>query len=111
MNAKLIDLALKKQRLQLQSAALRDALAENAGNYKSAFALADRMSRGAAWLRRHPALPVAALVTVLVARPRAVLRLAGRGWLLWGTVKQLRATAESVLAHVPRGTGVSAGSR
>ena len=105
MNTKLIDLALKKQRLQTQSAVLRDALAENAGTYQSAFAVADRMRRGVAWLRRHPALPVAVLVAVLVARPRAVLRLAGRGWLLWGTLKQLRATAESVLAHVPGATG------
>ena len=105
MNSKLVELALKKQRLQLQSAALRDALAENAGTYQSAFAVADRMKRGVAWLIRHPALPVAALVAVLVARPRAVLRLAGRGWLLWGTLKQVRATAESLLAHLPGASG------
>ena len=98
MNSKLVELALKKQRLQLQSAALRDALAENARTYQSAFAVADRMRLGLAWLRRHPALPVAALVAVLVARPRAVLRLAGRGWLLWSTLQRLRATARTALA-------------
>jgi len=105
VSPKLVELALKRQRLQMQSAALRAAVADHAAAWTPAFAAVDRVRLGVAWLRRHPALPVAALVAVLVVRPRAVLRLAGRGWLIWGTLKQLRATAESILAHLPGATG------
>lgn len=108
MSPRLVELALKKQRLQMQSAALRAAFADHARAWTPALAAVDRVRLGVAWLRRHPALPVTVLVAALVARPRAVLRLAGRGWLVWGVLKRLRATAEAALALVP---GAAAGRR
>jgi len=53
---------------------------------------------GWAWLRRHPALPVAALTALVVARPRRVLRWARRGWFVWLGVRRLRAVLLSALA-------------
>jgi len=85
-----IELALKKQRLQMQSAALRHRFADHALALQPVFGLADRGRAAVLWLRSHPALPVAILVALLVARPRAMLRLARRGWIVWLTLRKLR---------------------
>lgn len=85
------ELALKKQRLQMQSAALRRTFADHALNLRPVCDLADRGRHAVIWLRRHPALPVAVLVALIVARPRAALRLAQRGWLAWQFVRRARA--------------------
>lgn len=75
----------------MRSAALR----ENFGNFASvwmpAFAAADRVRAGLVWLRRHPLLPVASLVAILVARPRWVLRWAQRGFFAWQALRRVRA--------------------
>ena len=103
MSPRLVELALKKQRLQLKSAILRDAFAAQASAWAPAFAAADQVRAGINWLRRHPVLPVAVLVALLVARPRAVLRLAGRGWIFWSGLKRLRGALMTALAVVPGG--------
>lgn len=86
-----IELALRKQRLQMHSADLRRTFAGHAQALRPAFDLADRGRRALGWLRRHPALPVAVAVALLVVRPRAALRLAQRGWFAWQIVRRLRA--------------------
>jgi hypothetical protein len=78
VNQKLIELALKKQRLQLKSAALRDDWVSCASALKPLCTGADRVRDAAVWLRRHPELLVAGAVALLVARPRAVFRWARR---------------------------------
>lgn len=90
MNPRQIELALRKQRLQMRSAALREAFAGHAGAWTPAFSLADRIRTGLFWLRRHPALPVAALTALLVARPRTVWRWVRRGFFAWQTLGRLR---------------------
>jgi hypothetical protein len=74
MNPDLIDLALKKQRLQLKSAALRDEWVVCTAALKPLCAGADRVRDAGAWLRRHPQVLVAVAVALVVARPRAVFR-------------------------------------
>jgi len=96
-------MALKKQRLRLKSALLRDTFAAQASVWAPAFSAADRVQAGIDWLRRHPVLPIAVLVALLVARPRAVLRMVGRGWLLWRGLQRLRGAFLSALAVVPGG--------
>ena len=98
MNPRLLELALKKQRLQIRSAALRTDFAAYAAAWQPAFALADKGQAAWLWLRRHPALPVAALVALLVARPRALLRWARRGFFAWQTFGKLR---EMLAARLP----------
>lgn len=78
-----IALALKKQRLLLRSAELRNRLQTQAQTCAPALAAADRLHGGWRWLKRHPAIPVAVLTTLLVARPRGMWRWLRRGWLLW----------------------------
>jgi YqjK-like protein len=79
MAAPAIELALKKQRLQLKSAELRDQWTACAATLKPLCAGADRVRDVGAWLRRHPELPVAAGVALVVARPRALFRWLRRG--------------------------------
>lgn len=93
MNPKLLQLALDKQRLQMQSAARRDALAAAAAGVAPLFAAADGVREGARWLVRNPAWVVGTLVVLLVARPRRMARWARRGliaWQAWRRVRQWR---------------------
>lgn len=89
MNPKQVELALKKQYLQIRSAALREACADYAVGLTPIFTFADRVHNGYIWLRRHPVLPVAALVALLVSRPRAVLRWIKRGFFVWQALHKL----------------------
>jgi hypothetical protein len=85
-----IDLALKKQRLQLQSAALRERAAAHGARLAPVFAGFDRLQAGTAWLRAHPQVLVAAAVALLVARPRNAVRWLRRGLFAWQAWKRLR---------------------
>lgn len=90
MNPRQVELALKKQRLQMQSAALRDNLAVHGRALQPVFAIADRGLAVVRWVRHNPALPVATVVALLVARPRGVLRWLRRGWFAWQALGKLR---------------------
>ena len=90
MSPRKVELALKKQRLQLRSAKMRDDFAAYAAGLTPAFALADRGRSALRWVRRHPVLPVALLAAVLAARPRAMLRWAQRGFVVWQALRKLR---------------------
>ncbi|HTY99133.1 MAG TPA: YqjK family protein [Rhodocyclaceae bacterium] len=83
MNPARLELALKKQRLQLQSATQRQDFARHAAALAPALGLADRARAGAAWLRRHPELPVAAAAALVVLRPHTVWRWLSRGVFAW----------------------------
>lgn len=85
-----IELALKKQRLLLRSAQLRQAFAEQTRPLSPLLITVDRVHAGIRWLGRHPALPVAVVTALLVARPRAVFRWLRRGWFLWQALRSLR---------------------
>lgn len=83
MNAHLLELALRKQRLRLRSAALREAWASNVSGIGPVFSAADGIRNAAAWVRSHPLFLVAAGVAMAAARPRAVFRWARRGALAY----------------------------
>lgn len=83
MNARMLELALRKQRLQFQSDALREQWRQHARGLAPAFGAADRLRAGAGWLARHPAVLVGAGVAVAVARPRALWRWIRRGAVAW----------------------------
>lgn len=91
MNPRQVDLALKKQRLLMRSAMLRENFGDFATIWTPVFAAADHVRAGLVWLRRHPLLPVASLVAILVARPRGVLRWAQRGFFAWQALRRVRA--------------------
>lgn len=90
MSSRQVELALKKQRLQIRSAVLREDFAAYAAGLQPALALVDRGRSALRWLRRHPLLPMVAMVALLVSHPRAALRWVQRGFFAWQTLSKLR---------------------
>ena len=83
MNAKLLELALRKQRLQIESDRLREQWQDHAQGLAPVLGIADRARAGLDWLRRHPAVPVGIGITIAVAKPRFLWRWAKRAFLVW----------------------------
>jgi hypothetical protein len=90
----MVALALKKQRLQFRSAALRHELAQDCSAFVPVFETADKVRAGAAWLRAHPQILAGIAVVLLVARPKAALRWGRRGFFAWQTWRRLRDSRE-----------------
>lgn len=83
MTARLTELALRKQRLQHQSAMLRAHCARQVAGLRPVFGFIDGVDRGTTWLRRYPYLSVTVLAALLVSRPKAVWRWLRRGVIVW----------------------------
>jgi hypothetical protein len=88
MSLATLELALRKQRLQMHSALLRDQWVLHAGALKPLFGGADRAREGADWLRRHPGALVAGAVALAVMRPRGMFRWARRAFAAWQLWRQ-----------------------
>ena len=92
MNSTTLELALKKQRLQIASETLRAEFGRYATGLAPAFSGADCAVEGVRWLRRNPRLVIAAGVGLAVVRPRRAWRWARRafiGWQLWRKLRDL----------------------
>ena len=90
MNPAVLELALKKQRLQIQGESLRSDFGRHAGGLRPIFAGADLTVDAAHWLRAHPQIVVATTVALLVAKPSRVWRWGRRAFVGWQTWRQLR---------------------
>jgi hypothetical protein len=90
MNAATLELALKKQRLQIASAGLRSDFGRFASGLAPAFGAADCAVEGGRWLKRNPQLVVAAGVALAVARPARAWRWGRRAFLGWQAWRRLR---------------------
>lgn len=97
MNQRLIDLALKRQRLQLQAAAQRLRILHAVQSAAPALGAAERLRAAAQWARAHPEWLIGAGVALLVARPRAFFRWTRRGLFLWQTVRRARSALDTLL--------------
>ena len=95
MTAQFVELALRKQRLQIKSAVQREALAGHALALKPIFGVGDTLRSGAFWVRRHPEAIVAVGAALLVVRPRALFRWTRRGVVAWQTWQRMRAWLEA----------------
>jgi hypothetical protein len=102
MTDRAIELALKKQRLQMQSAQLRDEMADYGRGIEPVFSLADLTHDAWIWIKQRPAIPLAVAVALMVARPRFVLRWGRRAWLGWQAVQRWRALAGTTTRQAPR---------
>ncbi|MBI5107616.1 MAG: YqjK-like family protein [Rhodocyclales bacterium] len=90
MNPAVLELALRKQRLQIQGETLRGDFARHADGLRPALAGADLAVDAGHWLRAHPQIVVAATVALLVAKPSRVWRWGRRafvGWQAWRKVR------------------------
>ena len=90
MNPAALELALKKQRLQIHGESLRGDFGRHAAGLRPAFAGADFAVDAACWMRTHPQVVIAATVALLVAKPGRVWRWGRRafvGWQAWRKVR------------------------
>lgn len=90
MSPREVELALKKQRLQIQSAMLRTRLARQTRGLAPAFEAVDMVRSGYAWVRQRPYIPLALVVGIGIVRPRFIWRWLRRGWLGWQVVRRVR---------------------
>ena len=97
MDSRHIELALRKQKLQLHAEAQRTDIAQRLAGIDGALDRVDSLRDNLAWAKdKIPVLSVALLV-VLAAKPRLTLRLAKRAWLGWLLVRQVRGGRLSAL--------------
>lgn len=97
MNPRIVELALKKQRLQLQAATQRVLILHAIESASPAFGIAEKARAALCWAKAHPEWLVGIGVVLLVARPRAFFRWARRGFFLWQSLRRLRGAIESIL--------------
>lgn len=83
MNAKILELAVRRGALQERIAAQRATLGLHAHGIANVCASGDALLHGVDWLKHHPATVGAAVFAVVVARPRRAWRWARRGLFLW----------------------------
>lgn len=97
MDSRQIDLALRKQKLQMRADAQRTDLTRRLAGIDGALDRVDSLRDHLAWAKdKIPVLSVALLV-VLAAKPKLTLRLAKRAWVGWLLVRQARGGRLSAL--------------
>ena len=96
-DARLMELALRKQHLQFTSDRLRSQLVQSAAIVPPVCHGIDRIVDGWHWLKARPAIPVGVGVALVVARPRSVWRWLRRGFAAWQTWRRARSFMESAL--------------
>jgi hypothetical protein len=83
VTTRLLELATRHGALKARIDEQRRTLTKQAIPLEAAFAQGDRVLEGVDWLKHHPAAVVAAVATVVVARPRRAWRWAKRGFFVW----------------------------
>ena len=97
MNRRQIDLALRKQKLQMRADAQRTDLTRRLAGIDGALDRVDSLRDNLAWAKDKIPLLSVALLVVLAAKPRFALRLAKRAWVGWLLVRQMRGGRLSAL--------------
>jgi hypothetical protein len=108
VNATTLELALKKQRLQIAGDGLRNDFAGHAAGLEPAFTAADCAVEGARWLRHNPEIVTATVVALVVIRPKRAWRWARRAFVGWQMWRKLRDFADR---HAFRSDGTGIGLR
>ena len=97
MDSRQIDLALRKQRLQMRADAQRTDLTRRLAGIDGALDRVDSLRDNLAWAKDKIPLLSVALLVVLAAKPKLTLRLAKRAWVGWLLVRQARGGRLSAL--------------
>lgn len=82
------DLIERQQRLLARSALLRDSMESQSLVIKRPLAAADQVRHGMQWLYSHPQWPVAAMVVLIVLKPRRFLTWGGRMLWAWSSFQK-----------------------
>ena len=97
MDSRQIDLALRKQKLQMQAAAQRTDMTRRLAGIDGTLDRLDSVRDNLAWAKDKVPLLSVALLVVLAAKPKLTLRLAKRAWVGWLLVRQARGGRLSAL--------------
>lgn len=97
MDSRQIDLALRKQKLQMRADAQRTDLTRRLAGIDGALDRVDSLRDNLAWAKDKVPLLSVALIVVLAAKPKLTLRLAKRAWVGWLLVRQARGGRLSAL--------------
>ena len=89
MNRKLTLLIERRNYLVAQAAAQRLALVQDLETWRAPLALVDRGMAVMAYVKQHPALPVAVTLLITALRPQRAGKYLMRGWLLWQLGRKL----------------------
>lgn len=100
MASSAIELALKKQRLQIASEGLRADFGRHATGLMPVFVGADIVVVGAQWIRRNREIVVAFGVALLIIRPRSIIGWTRRGFVMWRLWRDFRDFLERRLPPV-----------
>lgn len=97
MNQRRLELALKKQRLQMQAATQRLQMAQQLQVFAPVFDTLQSVQRVGAWARGHSQWLIVAGVALLVIRPKATVRWLRRGFLAWQMVRRARIALQAMI--------------
>jgi hypothetical protein len=97
VNPQRIELALRRQRLQLKAAGQRLALREDLNRLRPVFDVADKVHEGYLAVKRHPEWLVGGALVFVVVKPRVVVRWLRRGLSAWQVARQV----QQVVAALP----------
>lgn len=97
MDSRHIELALRKQKLQLRAEVQRADMTRRLAGIDGALDRVDSLRDHLAWAKDKIPLLSVALIAVVAARPRFALRVAKRAWVGWLLVRQARGGRLSAL--------------
>lgn len=100
MSPRELELALRRQRLQLKSASQRQTIAQAAGNLAPVFAAGDRVRSGYLYLKQHPEWLIGAAIVLTIAKPRAMFGWVRRGVVVWQISRRVRRGVDSLLSKL-----------
>ncbi|MFZ5557075.1 MAG: YqjK family protein [Pseudomonadota bacterium] len=80
----------RRAQLLARAAGERDRLADGLNRYRPLAAVGDDLIRIGRSIAAHPEWIAGAVVLLAVARPRFLLRLAGRAWVVWRALRTVR---------------------
>lgn len=90
MNAKLVRLIERRERLVSQAAAQRRTLELDIEPWRIPLALADQGLTALRYIKRHPESIIGGIVLLAALRPGRVGKWLGRGWMSWQLMHRLR---------------------
>ena len=90
MNANLVRLAERRERLVAQAAMQRRTLAQDIEPWRIPLALADQGLTALRYIKSHPEWIVGVVVLLAALRPRHIGKWLGRGLVSWQVVQRLR---------------------
>ena len=97
MDPRLVDIALRKQRLQLRAAVQREDMMARLAAVETGLTRLDAVRDQLSWAKEKIPLLSVGLITVLLFKPRLTLRLARRAWLGWLLLRRARGPLATLL--------------